>query len=109
MGICRTTDSFPGHERYGLISQMRRAAVSVPSNIAEGHARTHTGEYLQHVSIALGSLAELQTHIEIATRLDYLPPNEASLLLKLCETLAKQLTALRNALRRKQASHDKSP
>src|SRR5262249_38953603 len=65
------TEGFPKQETYGLSSQMQRAAVSVPSNIAEGHVREHTREYLHHVSIAQASLAELSTQIELARRLNY--------------------------------------
>jgi four helix bundle protein len=96
----RLTATFPKHELYGLTSQMQRAAVSVPSNIAEGHTRAHRGEYLQHVSIAQASLAELQTQFEIATRLKYLPTDEAKPVLDKASALAKQLYALRNALNR---------
>ncbi len=63
---------FPNYEIYGLTSQLRRAAVSVPANIAEGRGRQHTAEFIQHLSIATGSLAELETHIEIAQRLGYI-------------------------------------
>lgn len=66
------TNSFPKAETYGLISQMRRAAVSVPSNIAEGHSRLTRGEFRQFLSHALGSLAEVETQILIARRLDYI-------------------------------------
>ena len=62
----------PLHERFGLMDQMRRAAISVPSNIAEGQARRHTKEFVQHLSIARGSLAELQTLLLLAERLEYL-------------------------------------
>ncbi|MSQ47584.1 MAG: four helix bundle protein [Deltaproteobacteria bacterium] len=58
--------AFPKHELYGLASQMQRAAVSIPSNIAEGHTREHLKEYLQHLSIARSSLAEWETQLEIA-------------------------------------------
>jgi len=62
----------PPRERFGLMDQMRRAAVSVPSNIAEGQARRHTKEFVHHLSIARGSLAELQTLLLVAERLGYL-------------------------------------
>jgi four helix bundle protein len=59
--VYEQTGRFPSNEQFGLTSQLRRAAVSIPSNIAEGHARESTKEYLHHVSFALGSLAELET------------------------------------------------
>lgn len=62
---------FPNFEQYGLTSQLQRAAVSIPANIAEGHDRAYTKEYLRHLSIAKGSLTELETHIHIAKRLSY--------------------------------------
>ncbi|MCP4455355.1 MAG: four helix bundle protein, partial [Planctomycetes bacterium] len=65
------TKSFPSEERYGLTDQIRRAAVSIPSNIAEGQTRQHRKEFLQFLSIAQGSLAELETQIQIAERLHY--------------------------------------
>jgi four helix bundle protein len=71
------TTEFPATELYGLTNQMRRAAVSIPSNIAEGAARTSRKEFLQFVSIASGSLSELDTHVEIAVRLGYLKDSKA--------------------------------
>jgi four helix bundle protein len=64
------TRRFPREETYGLLSQVRRAVVSVPTNIAEGHTREHIKEYLHHLSIAQASLAELETQLEIATHLN---------------------------------------
>ena len=69
------TEKFPAKETYGLSSQLRRAAVSVPSNIAEGAARQNTKELIQFAFIALGSLAEMETQIEIAYRLKYITEN----------------------------------
>src|SRR5262245_42799349 len=68
------TKDFPASELYGLTSQIRRAAVSVPANIAEGHARDSTKEYLHHVSIALGSAAELQTLLQLSRPLGFAEP-----------------------------------
>jgi four helix bundle protein len=72
--VYRVTQSFPKQELYGLTSQLRRAAVSIPANIAEGNSRQHIKEYLNFLSIAQGSVAELETEIEIAGRLKYLAP-----------------------------------
>ena len=96
--IYQLTQRFPKHERYGLASQMQRAAVSVPSNIAEGHTRAHSKEYLHHLSIARGSLAELQTQLEIARRLTYCSAEEIEPLILRADSLGKQLYMLRNAL-----------
>jgi four helix bundle protein len=92
------TRSFPADEKHGLVSQMRRAAVSIPSNIAEGHTREHTNHYLYHLSVAQASLAELQTQIEIAGRLRYLSPEQVARVLDEAVGLSRQLFALRNAL-----------
>jgi four helix bundle protein len=83
---------------YGLASQMQRAAVSVPSNIAEGHTREHLKEYLQHLSVARSSLAELETQIEIAIRLNYCKAEQIKAVLEQMNSLGKQLSTLRNAL-----------
>ncbi|MBC8162748.1 MAG: four helix bundle protein [Roseiflexaceae bacterium] len=96
--VYRATESFPKSETYGLTSQMRRAGVSVPSNIAEGHARTYTREYTRFLTIAMGSLAELETQIEIATRLRFLSEDMSKQLLVQADSLGKQLRALSTAL-----------
>jgi len=96
--VYAATSTFPRHELYGLSSQMPRAAVSVPSNIAEGHARESTKEYLQHLSIAQASLAELETQLEIAKRLNYVLDDQLTDLLAKIAALGRQLFALRNAL-----------
>lgn len=98
--VYRATESFPAHERYGLTGQMRRAAVSVPSNIAEGHAR-RGGAYLNHVRIALGSQAELGTEIEVALRLGVLDEDRAKALLNDVDRLRQMLYALRRSLQRR--------
>jgi four helix bundle protein len=102
--VYRLTKAFPKEERYGLSSQMQRAAVSIPSNIAEGHTREHTKEYLNHLSMAQASLAELETQLEVAARLKYLSPEQLKETLSRVGSLGKQLYALRNALMRAQNS-----
>lgn len=99
--VYRLTEAFPKREEYGLTGQMQRAAVSIPSNIAEGHTREHRKEYLQHLSVAQASLAELQTHLEIAARLMYYDRQQRDNILGKCTSLARQMYALRNALQKK--------
>lgn len=92
------TREFPKEERYGLISQMRRAAVSVPSNIAEGQARHSTGEFIQFISHAEGSTAELETQLQIAIDLEYCSAAESKSLFGLLEEIRKMLNSLRRRL-----------
>ncbi len=82
--IYKLTEKFPKQEMYGLVSQMRRAAVSIPSNVAEGFRRYHNKEYKQFLYITLGSCAELETQITIAKELNYIEQGiEAAILEKL--------------------------
>jgi four helix bundle protein len=85
---CRSTRSVPLDERYGLIGQLRRAAVSIPSNAAEGYGRGTTRSYAHHVSIALGSHAEIETYLDIATRPGYLDTPASGALTSSLQTLA---------------------
>jgi four helix bundle protein len=94
----RVTDSFPKSETYGLSSQLQRAAVSIPANIAEGHGRKSTGAYLHHLSIAYGSLSELETHIVIAQRLGYVTSEHTESLVSLLEETRRMLAALIRSL-----------
>jgi four helix bundle protein len=98
LAVYRASDSFPKSEVYGLTAQVRRAVISVPSNIAEGHSRESTKEYLKHLSIAQGSLAEVETQLELAVRLKYLEAEEVHDVLQQCVVLGKQLYKLRDAL-----------
>jgi four helix bundle protein len=102
------TQSFPKHEIYGLTSQMRRAAVSIPANIAEGHSREHTKEFRNFLSVAQGSISELETEVEIATRLGYLTAEQFRRLMDNIAGLAKQVRALREALAKKLAVQAKA-
>ena len=97
--IYKATAGFPTHEIYGLTSQVRRAAVSVPSNIAEGQGRQSTNEFLHHLSIAYGSLMEVETQLIIAERLSYLPPPDREHCLSLAAEVGRLLNGLSNSLK----------
>ncbi|NIR59174.1 MAG: four helix bundle protein [Gammaproteobacteria bacterium] len=94
------TRSFPKTERYGLTWQLRRAAVVVPSSIAEGHTREHARECLPHIGTARAALAEVETQVELARRLGYLEAEEADPLVGRARDLARRLGVLRDVLRR---------
>ena len=98
--VYSATRSWPSDERFGLTSQIRRAAVSVPSNIAEGHARTGSREFLHHVSIAFGSLAEVETQLLIATRLRDLNAEQSQETLHRVIEARRPLSGLLHSLRK---------
>ena len=93
--------NFPKHELYGLSSQLQRAAVSVPANIAEGRQRQHGKEFRQFLSIAQGSLAELETHLEIAVRLGYTETKHTSRINEQTQRISRMLHGLKTALAEK--------
>jgi len=92
--IYKLTKSFPKEELYGLTSQMRRAAVSIPSNIAEGFTRFHNKEYRQFLYISLGSCSELSTQIIIASRLEYFDNNKVEQLLNEIDEICRMTMSL---------------
>ena len=92
--VYRLTANFPPVEQWGLVSQMRRAAISVPSNIAEGFGRQATGEYRHHLSIGRGSLLELETQILLGKRLKYLQPSDSDSILKEIDEISRMLATL---------------
>lgn len=96
--IYQLTQKFPSDEKFGLVSQMRRAVVSIPSNIAEGQARRTTGDYVRFVSISEGSLAELETQLIIAIELNFCTKEETDILFSLMLEIRKMLNALRRSL-----------
>jgi len=93
------TKCFPSHEAYGLASQMRRSAVSVPSNIAEGAARKSRAEFLQFLSVAQGSLSELDTQLELAYMLGYIDDDSHNQTLAEITTVFKMLSGLIRSLK----------
>jgi four helix bundle protein len=92
--VYQMTARLPASEQFGLISQMRRSAVSVPSNIAEGYGRQATGEYRHHLSIGRGSLLELETQLLLCQRLKYLPEPETNSILAEITEISKMLGSL---------------
>ena len=94
----KLTKSFPKDEMYGLTNQLRRAAASIPANIAEGRQRQYSKEFLQFLSIASGSLAELETHMQIAGRLHYTDEHHGASLLERTEEVGRMLTGLKKAI-----------
>ncbi len=100
----RLTGSFPKSENYGLSSQLQRAAVSIPANIAEGHGRHTTKAYLSFISIAAGSLSELDTHLELAVRLNYTTTDAIDEIRKRTDEVGRMLTRLRCALEHRLSS-----
>ncbi len=99
----RSTRAFPREEQFGLTSQIRRAASSVPANIAEGHGRENTGSFIQHLRISQGSLKELETHLILSERVGILPATDLQPILNQCESLGKMLRALIRSLQDKAA------
>ena len=97
--VLHTADYLPFRERFGLRLQITRAAVSVPSNIAEGWTREHPKEKAQFLAIAQGSLAELHTQLELATRLQWIPPADFDRLLEQIDRIGRILTVLRRRFR----------
>jgi four helix bundle protein len=93
------TRTLPASEKFGLVSQMNRAAVSVPANIAEGHGSKHRGVYLNHLSISRGSLTELETYFELVVRLGMLRQGQVSAAQAQCDIVGRLLGALIRALR----------
>lgn len=100
--VYKVTASFPNDERFGLTSQMRRAAVSIPCNIAEGQGRTTTRDFLHFLSISYGSLREVETQIWIAQRLAYLKEESATNVFQLTAEVGRLINGLSNSLRRRE-------
>jgi four helix bundle protein len=96
--LYRLTAKFPVEEKFGLISQIRRAAVSVPSNVAEGQARNTTGEFIQFISHAEGSAAELDTQLYLSVELSFASSAEAAPLFTLIDEIRRMLNSLRRRL-----------
>ena len=96
--VYRLTERFPSEAKFGIVAQMRRAAVSIPSNIAEGQARRTTGEFIQFISHAEGSLAELDTQLILSIELKFCSESAAESALTLLDEIGRMLNALRRKL-----------
>ncbi len=97
--VYRISGTFPADERFGLTSQIRRAAVAVASNIAEGQGRNTRGEFVQFLGHAKGSLYEVETQTQLAQRLAFINDNDADNILKDCDELGRILTGLSQSLK----------
>src|SRR2546421_10406541 len=96
--IYKLTSTFPAEEKFGLVAQMRRAAVSIPSNIAEGQARRTTGEFIQFISHAEGSTAELETQLILSVELGFTATDKTKNEFILLDDLRRMLNGLRRKL-----------
>jgi len=92
--IYKLAEKLPKHELYGLVSQTRRSAISIPSNVAEGFRRYHNKEYKQFLYISLGSCAELETQITIAKELEYIQESEETVLLEDSDHICRMISNL---------------
>jgi four helix bundle protein len=99
--VYRLAETFPRDERYGLVQQVKRAGVSIASNIAEGHGRDHLGDYLRQLSVANGSLMELETQFLIALRMGYLSNEDGDQVLGHASEVGRMLSGLVRALKKR--------
>jgi four helix bundle protein len=102
--VYRLTKSFPKEELYGLSSQLRRSAVSIPSNVAEGHCRNGRREFVHHLSIALGSLGDVETQVLIAQRLGYIDESASTNAAALASETGRLLVGLMHSLEKHAAA-----
>ena len=102
--VYNLTAKFPKEERYGLISQMRRSSVSVVANIAEGYGRNHLNEYIQFISIAIGSSNELEVYLLLSKDLEYLSEKDFNEIMPVHAEVSKMLHSLKLSLEKKKQS-----
>jgi four helix bundle protein len=100
----RLTSRFPKDEVYGMTSQIRRAAVSVAANIAEGHGRENSGSFIQFLRISQGSLKELETHLLLAARVGLVTTEEIDTMLRQCDELGRMLRGLIRSIQSRQSN-----
>ena len=102
--VYRLTTSFPKDEVYGMTSQIRRAAVSIAANIAEGHGRENSGSFVQFLRMSQGSLKELETHLMLAIRVNLAKTQKVEPLLQKCDELGRMLRSLIRSIQRRQSN-----
>jgi four helix bundle protein len=107
--IYRLTRKLPTREQFGIVSQLQRAAISIPANVAEGHSRGSRGDYRRHVSVARGSLAEMETHLELTWRLGLLPQGGCAPAESLANEVGRMLSTLLYRLKQPSASARRIP
>jgi len=98
------TARFPKDEMYGMTSQIRRAAVSIAANIAEGHGRENSGSFIQFMRVSQGSLKELETHLVLAVRVRLVSGEEVEPMLQQCDELGRMLRSLIRSIQRRQSN-----
>ena len=99
--VYQLTGAFPKHETYGITSQLRRAASSIPANIAEGQGRGTTRDYLRHLAYSLGSVAECETFLLLSEELSYINPSASACVLDMLQEEGRMLRGLQRSLRGK--------
>ena len=101
--VYRLTKRFPDEEKFGMISQMRRSAVSIPANIAEGYGRGRRAEYIRYLEIGRGSLFELQTYVELAREMQWVDGEDLAAVARLADEVDRDVSALLRSLKRRRA------
>jgi four helix bundle protein len=101
--VYRLTKRFPDEEKFGMISQMRRSAVSIPANIAEGYGRGRRAEYIRYLEIGRGSLFELQTYVELAREMQWVDGEDLAAVARLADEVDRVVSALLRSLKRRRA------
>jgi four helix bundle protein len=101
--VYRLTKRFPDEEKFGMVSQMRRSAVSIPANIAEGYGRGRRAEYVRYLEIGRGSLFEVQTYLELAREMQWVDGEELGTVARLAEEVDRVVSALLRSLKRRRA------
>jgi four helix bundle protein len=102
--VYRVTSCFPKDEVYGMTSQIRRAAVSIAANVAEGHGRENSGSFIQFLRVSQGSLKELETHLLLAARVGLVTTEEIEPVLRQCDELGRMLRGLIRSIQSRQSN-----